>query len=75
MAKWKLGTAEDFFEDIMKPKRLQKIEDYYKDSERTVEFEESDAGYWMVLLRGVFQDFELAEMNRTLKQANRLKPL
>ena len=75
MTKWATGSADEFLEDIMKPDRLVKLEDFYKDSERTVEFEESDAGYWMVLLRGVFQDFELAEMNRTLKQANRLKPL
>ena len=59
----------------MKPKRLEKLEEYWAEQHRAVKFEESDAGYWHVYISGFFADFELAEITRTLKQANRLKPL
>ena len=71
MAKWKLGTAEDFFEDIMKPKRLQKIEDYYQESARVVLFDNRFGGEWTVDIRGHFADFEIDEINRALKSVNK----
>ena len=71
MTKWKLGTAEDFFEDIMKPKRLQKIEDYYQESARAVLFDNRFGGEWMVDIRGHFADFEIDEINRALKAVNK----
>ena len=71
MAKWKLGTAEDFFEDIMKPKRLEKLEAYYQDSARVVLFDNRFGGEWMVAIRGHFADFEIDEINRALKAVNK----
>ena len=57
------------------PARLQKLEEYWYDDVRVVLFEEADSGYWMVQLRGIFQDFEIKEISNALKAANRLKPL
>ena len=71
MAKWKIGTAEDFFEDIMKPKRLEKLEDHYQDSSRVVLFDNRFGGEWMVDIRGHFADFEIDEINRALKAVNK----
>ncbi len=53
-----------------KPKRLQKIEDYWQDQHRQVYFEEPDAGYWHVYVKGFFADFELAEIAEALKLCN-----
>ena len=54
-----------------KPKRLTKIEDYHKDSSALVEFEESDAGHWVVRIEGFLLDFEVNEINKALKAANK----
>ena len=56
---------------MTKPKRLEKLEEYWYDDFRTVLFEESDANYWMVQIKGIFQDFEMAEITRALKAANK----
>ena len=56
---------------MTKPKRLQKLEEYYADQYREVKFEESDAGYWHVYIKGFFADFEIAEIARALKAANK----
>ena len=55
----------------MKPKRLQKLEAYWEDQVREVKFEESDAGYWEVYIKGFFADFEIAEIANALKAANK----
>jgi len=68
---WKTGDADEFLEDIMKPDRLVKLEEYWYDDMRTVLFEESDANYWMVQIKGIFQDFELAEIARALRAVNK----
>ena len=59
----------------MKPKRLEKLEEYYQDSARVVLFDNRFGGEWMVDIRGHFADLEIDEINRALKAANRLRPL
>jgi hypothetical protein len=54
-----------------KPKRLQKLESYWADQQRAVEFEEQDEGYWHVLVKGYFADHELHEIVKALKAANK----
>ena len=56
---------------MTKPKRLEKLEDHWADQHRAVKFEESDAGYWHVYIKGFFADFEIAEIARALKAANK----
>ena len=59
----------------MKPKRLEKLEAYYQDSARVVLFDNRFGGEWMVDIKGCFAGFEIADIARALKVANRLKPL
>ena len=54
-----------------KPKRLEKLEEHWTEQVREVTFEESDAGYWHVYIKGFFADFEIAEIARALKAANK----
>jgi len=73
---WKTGDADEFLEDIMKPKRLEKLEAYYQDSARVVLFDKMFFGFrfggeWMVDIRGHFADFEIDEINRALKAVNK----
>ena len=68
---WKTGDADQFLEDIMKPKRLSQIEDYYQDSSRIVKFDNEFDGEWMVDIRGTFSTVEFDEINRALKAANK----
>ena len=54
------------------PKRLQKIEDYWQSRGGPfVSFHEQDAGYWCVDIEGCFADFELHEIVKALKAANK----
>ena len=54
-----------------KPKRLTKLEKYWEDYTGTVEFNEQDSGNWCVYISGFFADFELAEITKALKAANK----
>jgi hypothetical protein len=54
-----------------KTKRMLKIEAYWEEQHRTVEFEEQDAGYWHVYVKGYFADHELHEIVKALKAANK----
>ena len=55
-----------------KPKRLQKLEDRWRDDEAgTVEFDNGFDGEWMVYMDGLFADFELHEIVKALKSANK----
>ena len=73
---WKRGNADEFLEDIMKPARLQKLEDYWLERGGPfVAFHEQDEGYWCVDVKGCFADCELHEIVKALRAANRLKPL
>ena len=56
---------------MTKPKRLEKLEDHWADQRRAVKFEESDAGYWHVYIKGFFADFEIKEIANALKAANK----
>ena len=71
MTKWATGSAEEFLEDIMKPNRLERLEEYFQDSARVVLFDNRFGGEWMVDIRGHFADFEIDEINRALKSVNR----
>jgi len=55
----------------MKPKRLEKLEEYYQDSARVVLFDNRFGGEWMVDIRGHFAGFEIDEINRALKAVNK----
>ena len=55
----------------MKPKRLKKIENYHKHSRVQVAFEESDAGHWIVYIKGFLLDFEVHEIGKALKAVNK----
>ena len=55
----------------MKPKHLEKLEEYYQDSARVVLFDNRFGGEWMVDIRGHFADFEIDEINRALKSVNK----
>ena len=68
---WKTGNADEFLEDITKPARLDKLEEYWKDSHRKVEFEEQDIGSWVVVIQGCFADYELHEIVKALKAVNK----
>ena len=53
-----------------KPKRLQKLEDYWQArGSAYVDFRESD--HWYVILDGAFDYHELVEIYRALKAANK----
>ena len=54
-----------------KPARLEKIENYWEQQFRTVEFEEQDIGSWVVVIRGCFADYELHEVVKALKAVNK----
>jgi hypothetical protein len=54
-----------------KPKRLEKLEQYWREQHREVEFFEADESYWHVLIRGYFADYELHEIVKALKAANK----
>ena len=54
----------------MKPKRLEKLEEYYQDSARVVLFDNRFGGEWMVDIRGRFADFEIKEIVEALEEAN-----
>ena len=54
-----------------KPKRLQKIEDSYKDTSMRVEFDNDFGGEWMVYIQGHFADFEIKEIAAALNAANK----
>ena len=54
-----------------KPKRLQKLEAYWEDYTATVEFNEQDSVNWCVYISGFFSDFELYEITKALKAANK----
>ena len=54
-----------------KTKRMLKIETYWDDYSAEAEFIEQDNRYWCVRLKGFFADFELAEIVKALKSANR----
>ena len=54
-----------------KPARLSKLEQYWQDSSQQVCFEEQDSGYWAVWLDGFFADFEIKEIAKALKAANK----
>ena len=54
----------------MKPKRLEKLEEYYQDSARVVLFDNRFGGEWMVDIRGHFADFEIKEIVEALEEAN-----
>ena len=56
---------------MTKPKRLSKLEAAYENRVVEVMFEEMDAGYWSVYLKGYFADHELAEITKALKAANK----
>ena len=59
-----------------KPERLEKLENYWLERGGPfVAFHEQDEGYWCVDIKGCFADYELHEIVKALKQANRLKPL
>ena len=68
---WKTGNADEFLEDIMKPARLSKIEEHYKDSARGVVFDNMFGGEWMVDIRGCFADFEIKDIASALLAANK----
>ena len=54
-----------------KPARLEKLEDYYKDSARVVLFDNRFGGEWMVDISGHFSSVEIDEINRALKSVNK----
>ena len=54
-----------------KTKRMLKIEAYWEEYSPDVEFIEQDNNYWCVRLSGFFSDFELHEITKTLKAANK----
>ena len=56
-----------------KPKRLQKLEDLWRDDDAgTVEFDNGFDGEWMVYIKsGHFADFELHEIVKALRAANK----
>ena len=55
-----------------KPKRLQKLEDRWRDDDAgTVEFDNDFSGEWMVYVSGHFADFEVKEIANALKAANK----
>jgi len=55
-----------------KPKRLEKLEDRWRDDEAgTVEFDNEFGGEWMVYVSGHFAVFELHEIVKALKAANK----
>ena len=59
-----------------KPKRLQKLEDRWRDDDAgTVEFDNGFSGEWMVYVSGHFAVFELHEIVKALKAANKAGPL
>ena len=68
---WKTGNADEFLEDIMKPKRLSQIEEHYKDSARSVVFDNMFGGEWMVDIQGCFADFEMKDIALALLAANK----
>ena len=70
-AGWKVGDADEFLEDIMKPKHLSQIEEHYKDSARSVVFDNMFGGEWMVDIQGCFADFELHEIVKALRAVNK----
>ena len=51
----------------MKPKHLEKLEEYYQDSARVVLFDNRFGGEWMVDIRGHFADFEIKEIAEALE--------
>jgi len=55
----------------MKPKRLQKLEEYWLSRGASVHFHEQDTGYWCVDIEGCFADFELHEIVKALKAVNK----
>ncbi len=67
-AGWRVGDADEF---LGKTKRMKKIEEWWAEQHRVVEFEESDAGYWHVYVKGFFADFEICEIANALKAANK----
>ena len=56
---------------MQKPKRLQKLEDAYQERYVDVSFGFKDFDEWTVYLRGYFADFELHEIVKALKSANK----
>ena len=69
---WIKGNADEFLEDIMKPARLQKLEDYWLERGGPfVAFHEQDEGYWCVDIKGCFADYELHEVVKALKAVNK----
>ena len=68
---WKTGDADEFLEDIMKPKRLERLEEYFQDSARVVLFDNRFGGEWMVDIQGHFSTVEIDEINRALKSVNK----
>ena len=55
----------------MKPKRLERLEEYFQDSARVVLFDNRFGGEWMVDIRGTFSSGEIDEINRALKAVNK----
>ena len=66
-----MDNAEEFLEDIMKPKHLSQIEEHYKDSARSVVFDNMFGGEWMVDIQGCFAGFELKDIANALLAANK----
>ena len=68
-AGWQVGDADEFLD--AKPKRPQKIEASYADSNMQVEFDNDFGGEWMVYIKGHFADFEIKEISNALKAVNK----